>query len=91
MIYSCVRLGGVRLLLPLGHGAVSVHWSPQTDVDASDCVDITEDQQHGSGHGLKYLHDVPESVDGHVTHVGGLLSAQDVGQTQLAHVDGSLQ
>ena len=30
-------------------------------------------------------------MDGHVAHVGRLLSAQDVGQTQLPHVDGSLQ
>lgn len=76
---------------PLCHDEVAVHRRSQSDVDAADGVDVPEDQQHGPRHGLQHLHDAVEAADGHVAHVGRLLSVQDVGQAQLVHVDGSLQ
>lgn len=77
--------------LPLGHDKVAVHRRPQSDVDAPHRVDVPEHQQHGPRHRLQHLHDALEAVDGHLTHVGRLLLAQDVGQTQLVHVDWLLQ
>lgn len=76
---------------PLGHDEVAIHWRPQSDVDAAHRVDVAEDEQHGTRHGLQDLHDALETLAGHFTHVGGLLPAQDVGQAQLPHVDGPLQ
>lgn len=76
---------------PLGHDEVAIHRRPQSDVDAAHCVDVAEDEQHGTRHGLQDLHDALETLAGHFAHVGGLLSAQDVGQAQLPHVDGPLQ
>lgn len=82
-----------RLLLhsPLGHDEVAIHRCPESNVDAAHRVDVAEDEQHGSRHGLQHLHDALEALAGHLTHVGVLLSAQDVGQAQLLHVDGPLQ
>lgn len=37
-------------LLPFGHDKVSVDWSPQSDVNASDRVNVSEHQQHGPRH-----------------------------------------
>lgn len=76
---------------PLGHDEVAIHRRPQGDVDAAHCVDVAEDEQHGPRHGLQHLHDALETLAGHLAHVGRLLSAQDVGQAQLAHADGPLQ
>ena len=78
-------------MIPLCHDTVAVHRRSQRDVDASHCVDVPEHQQHGPRHRLQHLHDGPEAVHGHVAHVGRLLSAQDVGQSELPHVDRSLQ
>lgn len=75
----------------LGHDEVAVDRRSQSDVDAADRVDVPEDQQHGPRHGLQHLHDLIEAVHRHVTHVGRLLSRQDVPQTQIPHVDGPLQ
>lgn len=76
---------------PLGHDEVAIHRRPEGDVDAAHRVDVAEDEQHGSGHGLQHLHDALEALAGHFAHVGVLLPAQDVGQAQLPHVDGPLQ
>lgn len=76
---------------PLGHDEVAIHRCPESNVDAAHRVDVAEDEQHGSRHGLQHLHDALEALAGHLTHVGVLLSAQDVGQAQLPHVDGPLQ
>lgn len=86
----CVKCDG-PLHSPLGHEEVAVHRRSQCDVDASDRVDVAEDEQHGPRHRLEHLHDAVEAVAGHLAHVGRLLATQDVGQTQLLHVDGALQ
>lgn len=76
---------------PLGHEGVAVNRSSQRHVDAAHRVDVAEDEQHGSRQSLQHVHDAVEALSGHAAHVRGLLTAQDVPQTQLAHVDRTLQ
>lgn len=76
---------------PLGHEGVAVYRSSQRYVDAAHCVDVAEDEQHGSRQSLQHVHDAFEVLSGHVAHVRRLLAAQDVPQTQLTHVNGPLK